>query len=239
MIENENFSNEYAAFFFHNINLLEQAYFGKKKVKGISIKNSVDRKYEDDEIVKKRLEKGIIDEWVVAWKAGRIKNSKIEMLDGNYLNGYGRQMDKEKTDCFLQAVSENCKDIEWINAKDPKWIIDNFSKIYKKVIDSAPIPDFFGAVYIINLIFFMSGGILPIYDKFAHKALKALLMGKRPCEVYVGPAPEDKRNVDEVSAMYMEYLWLLEKTMGKHSIDRKTDRALWVFGHADSEWNLP
>ena len=42
----------------------------------------------------------------------------------------------------------------------------------------------------------------------------------------------------EVSAMYMEYIWLLEKVFGKYNIDRETDRALWTFGHADTNWEL-
>lgn len=230
MILNNCFSNKYEEYFAKKIHLLEQAYFLETEIPGITVRNYVDRAFEDEEIVAKRLNKGIIDEVVVAWKAGRIKNGIIEMLDGNYLDGYGRQIDKIKMDTYLEIVSNVCSECEWYP--------ENFSKIYEKVINAAPIPNFFGVVYIINLIYFMSRQKLPIYDKYAHKALKSLFMGKKPSEVYVGSAPDDKMKIEEVTAMYMEYIWLLEKTIGVYSIDRKIDRALWTYGHADSSWNL-
>lgn len=229
--DNKMYANDYIRYFDFNLDLLEKAYFVEEVIKGIPIKNAVSREFEDKQIIEAFLDEGEIGPIVVAWKAGRIKNNDIEMLDGNYLNGYGRQIDKQKMDTFLDNVTKACKNIK-------NWTSDYFSEIYKTVIDAAEIPGYFGVVYIINLIFFLSKGDLPIYDKFAHKALKSLYMGKKPCEVYVGSAPGDKKKIAEVSAMYMEYIWLLEKVFGKYKIDRKTDRALWAFGHATSEWSL-
>ena len=98
------------------------------------------------------------------------------------------------------------------------------------MVQDTSVPKNFGSVYIINLIYFLSKGKFPIYDKFAHKAAKALFMEKQPNEVYVGSAPE-KNDIKNVVNLYNEYLWLLEKLFHNYSIDRITDRALWVYGH--------
>jgi hypothetical protein len=89
----------------------------------------------------------------------------------------------------------------------------------------------FGSVYIITLIYFLSGGMYPIYDKFAHKAVKALYFGFNPRSIYVNGAP-GKTEVETVMAMYKEYLFLLEGVFGTYHISREQDQALWVYGHS-------
>lgn len=170
------------------------------------------------------MDKGIIDDIVVAWKAGRLKrkggNYEIEMKDGNYLNGYGRTIKSNELKDYLNKVRK-------IDSIDE----EKFEIEYKKYLDAGPVPDNFGAVYIINLMYFKSSGKWPIYDKFAHKALKAILMQKSPGEIWVGDAPL-KAETDKVTNMYLEYCWLLNCLFGSKAIDRKIDRALWVYGHA-------
>ena len=46
----------------------------------------------------------------------------------------------------------------------------------------------------------------------------------------------DKTEVDRVAAMYKEYICLLDKVFDYHNIERKFDRALWVYGHAKQQW---
>lgn len=102
-------------------------------------------------------------------------------------------------------------------------------------------PKNIGPVYIINALFFLTGGKAPIYDVFAHKAVKALLLNISPSEVYMGGNP-DKHDIDNVTAMYLEYILLLKmifkdevKIKGKDDmfISRELDRALWVYGHSN------
>ena len=41
-----------------------------------------------------------------------------------------------------------------------------------------------------------------------------------------------KNDVGNVVNLYEEYIWLLKKIFGKKNTNRKTDRALWVYGNA-------
>jgi len=114
----------------------------------------------------------------------------------------------------------------------------DFTEIYESLTATeGVIPSNFGAVYIINLIYFLSRREWPIYDKYAHKALKGIYMGVCPSEVYVSGAP-DKYNTKEVANMYKEYVWLMENTFEKKNIERKLDRALWVYGHSNKKIEL-
>ena len=168
------------------------------------------------------LEKRMIHECVFAWKAGTLIKEKGKYIprekNGKYINGYGREIDKKELHSYLDRVSNKKIDLE-----------EEFYTIYGDLFKLAP-PKHFGAVYMINLLFFLSGSEWPIYDKFAHKAAKALFIHKEPNEIYVGEAPA-KDKINDVVNMYSEYIWLLEKLFGHKSIKRKTDRALWVYGH--------
>lgn len=88
----------------------------------------------------------------------------------------------------------------------------------------------------ITLIYFLSGGKYPIYDKFAHIAVKALYMNENPKDIFVGGAP-GKGNMDQAIGMYKEYCWLLKQVFGKYDIDRELDRALWVYGHSKKKYD--
>ena len=95
-------------------------------------------------------------------------------------------------------------------------------------------PKNFGCVYIINLMYFLSRGTIPIYDQYACKAARALVEGITPDKIYVGPAP-GKNDCKKVITMYSEYIHLLEKIFGTCNIKRKIDRALWVYGHYEGK----
>ncbi|MBR6444064.1 MAG: hypothetical protein IKS63_01390, partial [Firmicutes bacterium] len=105
-------------------------------------------------------------------------------------------------------------------------------------------PKNIGPVYIINAMFFVSGGKAPIYDAFAHKAVRSLVMDIAPSEVYLGGNP-DKNETKNVVLMYQEYMTLLkkvfsctfkDKTQNDMFISRELDRALWVYGHSTKKW---
>lgn len=226
---------------------LANAYFPKEedapKLTGISIKNDISRTFEDKTIVGNYLKNGITNETVVAWKAGRLVEAKDDIKyipqtskEKNYLNGYGKPIKKEELDKYLKFVNEEYKKIE--NKSD-------FSCVYNSLVSEKNVPRNFGSVYIINLIYFKSKGTFPIYDKFAHKAVKALHMNKSPHEIFVGDAP-GKYEVNKVVNMYQEYVWLLDEVFPEGQkqigitgdenqevyISRELDRALWVYGHA-------
>lgn len=173
----------------------------------------------------------MVNDLVVSWKAGRLIKDKDNAEGyipatnekGDYYTGYGTIIDREELETYLTTVKKR-----WSGLTADE--LEQFPEIYTKLVQDISVPKNFGSVYIINLICFLSKGKFPIYDKFAHKAAKALFMVKRPNEVYVGSAP-GKNDIKNVVNLYNEYLWLLEKLFHNYSIDRITNRALWAYGH--------
>ena len=181
----------------------------------------------EDEINKKCTE-GIFDFECVAWKIGRDYNEyKAKYDNGEPIpNGYGNLIDGVKLKNFLNEISNSHRLSTIFGEGDY-----SRSKIEEAfTILSASAPPNFGTVYIITVMYFLSKGAIPIYDQFAHKAIKAIYFEKKPKEVYVGSAPS-KTEVTNAINMLDEYMWYLEKVFGTPHIARDIDRALWVYGH--------
>lgn len=232
-------SNRYnIEWFKRHLDEYEDAYFGIQGNTNLHLRNAVSREFEDYEIVEKRLNMGIIDPTVIAWKAGRLGNRVIDsQKEKTILNGYGKPIDIVELNTYFDRIEgEKSK----LNLSTPKTgtifeYIEQFSQCYKVLAKAcAPVPKNVGAVYIINLLFFLSKGKYPIYDKFAHLALKALNLEVPPCYSFVGGAP-DKGEIKKVKSMYMDYVMLIDSLIGfeAYDKDRKWDRALWAYGHAD------
>lgn len=103
-----------------------------------------------------------------------------------------------------------------------------------------------GIVYSLTLLYFISQGRIPIYDKFVHIALKAIHMGKKPTDDVVYYSAPVNKKTNTAIALMEEYMWLIENTVGNELLlrkcikntkeddierIRKVDRALWVYGH--------
>lgn len=121
--------------------------------------------------------------------------------------------------------------------------------------------DGIGMVYAITLLYFITNGKqYPIYDKFAHIALLAILSGnKNPAKKYGVLLPikdntcrkkismEKKKNqsldIDGIFEQYLnEYVYQINRIFGSDfgcdygevaeaNLNRDIDRALWVYGH--------
>lgn len=192
----------------------------------------------EKEVVDKLLKKQIFDENAIAWKAGKVewRNGKLETKDfidednNNYINGYGGKINKKDFDTYYSCLNQQHDKINE-NIENDKWAEAYESALYNS-------PKNMGVVNIINALFFITGGKAPIYDAFAHKAVKALLLDIAPSEVYLGSNP-GKNDVNNVMAMYKEYRILLYKIFGDGItengmfISRELDRALWVYGHSN------
>lgn len=99
--------------------------------------------------------------------------------------------------------------------------------------DNAPAG--FGSVYLITLLFFISGGEYPIYDQCADKALMAIKNNVMPGEkVYYKPLPDRKSRkfLQIFDGQYGEYIKSLKELFTEeYKFNRDIDRALWVYGH--------
>lgn len=90
-----------------------------------------------------------------------------------------------------------------------------------------------GAVYTLSLVFFITKGQEPIYDKFAEIALNVILdekHGFREPQKYIELPQKDK--VDDVMERYEGYKRKLTSIFGDlWKKDRRVDCALWTYGH--------
>lgn len=218
------------AWFDENKTNLEKIYFCNDiKIRGIPIPE-VNRTLEEvEDIAEQKEKRGEIDIWVIAWKMGRVKNPDEAIIINEYIrngyirNGYGKKVTGLEDYLNSLCLEDICDKIKHGNLNDA------FIKLCKKS------PNNFGTVHLINLMHFISKGKVPIYDRFAHIAAKALYVEVNPNKIYVGDPPK-KEKTDAAMNMLSEYMWLLKKLFCYSAIDRLTDRALWVYGHANQNF---
>lgn len=88
-----------------------------------------------------------------------------------------------------------------------------------------------GTVYLLTLVWAISGMKYPIYDKYAHIAISSICIGEKP-NINGYKAPPDKTKIDEISYMYGNYQNQLSEFFGDDwKVRREIDQALWVYGH--------
>ena len=174
-----------------------------------------------------------LDERLIAWKAGRLEPEMVKNKSSceKFLNGYGKEIKNLLK--YIEAIND--KDfLKNIREKIDKHEVEQAYNDLKELNIKYKV-DNLGSVYIITLLYFISGGKYPIYDKFAHKAVKALYFNENPQDIYVGEAP-GKRETKKVMAIYREYCWLLKEVFGTYDIPRNLDQALWVYGHCKKKY---
>ena len=210
-----------------------------ENILGINKLNRTD--YLAEQQVMELLNKPEFNKHALAWKAGKIEyiNEELAAADsftrGNdYINGYGGRINIEEFDNYCEYLNQK-QNKKRINEQIT---MDHWKEAYRIALEKSP--KNIGPVYIINALFFITGGKAPIYDVFAHKAVKALLLNIAPSEVYLGGNP-GKNDIDNVIAMYNEYMLMLkmvfkdyfeQKKKSEMFISRELDRALWVYGHS-------
>lgn len=166
---------------------------------------------------------------ILAWKVGKIdheesqKNQRFEYIidwkNAETLEGVkivGKYPIKDAVEYIVREKNE-------LAEKDPQDFLNELKdkEIFKGI----------GFVYMTTLLYFLSKGTYPIYDRFAHQAAKAIYFEVNPDDVYVGLAP-GKTEINRFLRMYNEYCWLLKQIFGGFKIRRDVDQALWVYGHA-------
>lgn len=187
------------------------------------------------------LNNGIKDEndviHILAWKTGKIKhkdselNKKFEYYSNWLINEDKKDYeitiyDRIDVKTFAEYIVKNITVLESES-------IDNPPNVLNKLKDESP--QGIGTVYLITLLYFISKGKYPIYDRFATMAVDAILNNKKPND-YVSyselPNKNDKK-FDEVINIYNKnYVNKLNEIFGdEYKSNRDIDRALWVYGH--------
>ena len=222
--------------------------------------NQTDEKLE--KYIISKLEKGIYDEETFAWKAGRAKwkNDAFDYnppLPNEWVNGNGgkikisREGDVFNKDDFVTYLKNNKISVD-NNEFDKE---DVRKQLFISIKEKYHLYNY-GTVNIINQMFFLSKGAIPLYDYYAHLGVKALFMKKSPLEIYISDAPskdahpkgKNKQKNDFYMAVNLleEYIWLLKEVFPKEIhkdgnimyISRELDQALWVYGHATEKYKV-
>lgn len=188
-------------------------------------------------ICEQYLEKKAFDEWALAWKFGRLEGVKYApmFVQGEcYCDNYGNKV-------RIPEFQDYCKSLNSIDFKS-----QDLEFLYRSLSDIAPTN--IGPVYILTTMFFMTGGRIPIYDRFAHRAVRALLIDGIPNSDNVKRSirsMSDKSCVNGVMNIYKDYIESLRIVFPNEVrrtgtvepfITRALDQALWVYGHANSRW---
>ena len=208
-----------------------------------------------------KINQGHYDAETFAWKAGKAKweNGQLvynDPLNYRWVNGNGCEIKVSKDGPPMskedfEEVLKNNNDLimELVNSCDLT-APEGRKDAYIGLLETMNLYNF-GAVNLINMLFFLSKGDVPIYDYFAHLGLKALYLNKSPLEVAVpsspgkdehprGGAGDKKKNYYLAINVLEEYIWMLKEvfTQEIHKdgstmyISREIDQALWVYGHA-------
>ncbi len=228
--DKKNFIKRYAPFYFKGEKNAEEI----KETLGRGKLNTTLKSTEEYIISKSKNNNGELTEEFVAWKAGRLilKNKENEEYSWDGRNGYGNII--ENLGPYLDEINSS----EYDDIRNALKNGHGFEDAYKRLIKSNNTKQVkhLGVVYVITLIYFLSGRKYPIYDKFAHIAVKALYMNENPLYIFVCGAP-GKDNIKQAIGMYKEYCWLLKQVFGKYDIDRELDQALWVYGHSKNKYD--
>ena len=240
-------------------------YFKDRKVnfEYYGIRDDLNRTDENLEnyIINNKLNKGIYDSEAFAWKAGKAgwKDKRFEYikpLPYKLMNGNGGQIKLNKnTDAFTVEEFEEYVRRNQISISEDNFDLEEDRKELFLAVKNKYDLHNYGTVYMINHMFFISKGAIPIYDNYAHIAVKALLMKKSPYEVYVPNAPLKNdhpkgKDKDTIEKFFLavntleEYMWLIKEVFPSEIhkngdtmfISRELDRALWVYGHASKNF---
>ena len=183
-----------------------------------------------EEKIEEILKRGISNEkdvdLILAWKIGGIDhiNSKnsVEYKSGWKDKGEVKERyfkcDRTKYTAFCKYIVDVAKSAE---SESPEELLE-------KILNKNKVTGI-GPVYLLTLLFFLTKGSSPIFDRFAYTAVKAIYNETMPDKVwYENPSKNGK---NDILLVLNEYKWYLEKVFGTASISRNVDRALWVYGH--------
>jgi len=178
---------------------------------------------------------------ILAWKIGGIdheeskRNGRIKFISSWGDENSASVLVKNgpfSFECNREEYNDFCKRITEIAQKYEKPFSDEkIESVLKDIVKEAEKVKGVGPVYILTILYFITRGQSPIFDRCAYKAVKAIYHEKMPKEIwYENPS---SKSVGDILKVIRDYEWYLEMVFGKRNIDRDTDRALWVYGHSN------
>lgn len=201
------------------LNLYEQLYFFL--IRNIKLENEIEK------ILKDGINKGDTEK-IMLWKTGgKIKDG---VLSTRYLKINMSYIYKIETTLMNK---NNCDDLASVINKNN---CDDLASVINYITNF----DRVGFVYAVTLLHFVSKGKYPIYDKFAHIALKQISENSDFERIIKDSELEKEIHKDNAKKRFYEYQKhfidrindIFDTHYGEEeSYDRRVDRALWVYGH--------
>ena len=187
-----------------------------------------------DTLLKNGIQKPLDVVHILAWKIGKIKHSESQdsfVYADDWKNAeqfvayrYNRKFDIQT---ISEYIANNITQLEKNAENHPQQVLCELRDLHINGL---------GTVYIITLLYFISRGQYPIYDRFAWKAIQAICDDKTPGDIInASELPEKKsRAFDTVFDTHMiSYMKKMDSVFGSaYQESRDVDRALWVYGHA-------
>lgn len=201
---------------------------------------------------------------VLAWKAGKIKyEDSVEserriVYEKNWIEGdtgddieslqirYQRTIQGQVFEPFAKGIIEiRNKYHENHNANDA------WGELLKLTKENDSVTRGIGTVYLITLLHFITGGDMPIYDRFAMSSLVVWKLGKigeripegsiiRGCALPDKNSEAAKTLLEDSDGRYQQYISLPKEhckdkavynNENEYITNREVDRALYVYGH--------
>ncbi len=189
---------------------------------------------------------------ILRWKLGRIDFYESERCESVRYKTKDQKAVDNSTNCFVTyteygnrvEAEELCRVV--IEERRSYFSQGTSHKSVQDILNSLNDTNTanIGTVYLITLLYFITGAEFPIYDRFAMKALTAISKGTLPgkgvpkTELPGKKSKEFKKllnDEDNCDSEYMNYMNLLAKVFKenytKNKKNRDIDRALWVYGH--------
>lgn len=218
------------------IDLYSKSYYlgASRPVKGIT-QNSYYAEKEIDTLLKRGIETKKDVMHILAWKTGKIRHKdsnekKTWVFHRGYENTEAGRMKLRNGEIdfndFAEYIVENKVELEKSVLLQPQEVLNDLK---------GEAPSGVGTVYLITILYFLSRGEYPIYDKFAKIAVDAIMRGSRPGEYVEYNELPDKNNEKFNSVMneLISFKTDIETIFGKeYTKSRDVDRALWVYGHS-------
>ena len=219
------------------VKIYGDSYFigNKRIVNGVG-QNSRYAEEEIEKVLKYGIKTPIDVVHILAWKTGKIKHYESEKKrefvyakDWSNAETSGKVLRPRIGECDINKISsyisKNIESLEKEVSEAPQNVLCKLREQSVKGI---------GTVYLITLMYFISRGSYPIYDRFAKKAIDAIVNEVKPGGVIKERQLPDKTSEKFCKIMkneMKEYMCNLEAVFGSDYKDRDVDRALWVYGH--------
>jgi hypothetical protein len=163
----------------------------------------------------------------IAWKIGLIDHRSSEASKKiKYLRDWPTALKDRYGHDFSVSIPSLAASMPTILTQlgqgNPQYLFDLHSEL-----------DGFGPVFILTVLFFVSHGRFPIYDRFAHIAALAIAQGLPPGSFVDYRAVQKWNDFQHYMNLLLPISHACPQGLGtpSMSISRLVDRALWVYGH--------